>query len=616
MFNHLKVLCSSRRLLANRRLSIQAAALQGLQRMRLELVRLCGSERDVVLIKRFLCSWLLLLLFLAVTSAAVAFWLRKVPYCHFTIYPVEPARQATLGRIEPLPQHNSSERRDRNVNLERSVNEYLAQHNGTDGVQLLPVRIHFIVVSTHTNWMFCMAAASCALADIRPSFLGVDTPYSHVLRYEKYLDYLERERLRDEDVVVTLDTDVSWTGSDVVPFLRKFARYSPASEAALDLAAVRAWEDYGEDAGSTFMAKLRAEQKQPSRPLLQLPPVIFNSDDDCYFHELAEDLFQCFSADYIMTHLIAAARNGASFFSPKDAARASREKREYFEKIYNSFFARGHGHRLLNTSLEAATYLRIPGDPFFYDGAFSVGRNPAQYLNAGMHISRVWALRELGAGVLRFARKQPRRSPKKWSCDQSIIGIMRYYLRMFEINKGLLFQTGHNDDGELFRDPFGLPVGLLSIDRHTEFMFTSHLRRRKGLGNLTSYYVRNRKNDPIPDADLIETTSGALMTAPLWGREVQPRCLEVPLPDSSVSVWCSPITPKFLLPSFLHFAAGSKHLLYRKYRECFAWYFAARRNGKALSSSMKVLSTLEVELWYQEGVHHIPFFSVCPSPFH
>ncbi|KAG5509182.1 hypothetical protein GH5_06261 [Leishmania sp. Ghana 2012 LV757] len=604
--------------LVERRLSVEAEALQSLRRVRHILFRLFSSEIDAMRFARFLCSTLLLALILALMIAAAALWPLEVPYCRYVSNPIESAQLAALGWREPLPQRSAGKRCHANTDLENRVNEYLAEHNGTDGRQLLPARIHFIVVTNQTGWSFCMVAASCALAGVRLSVLGVDTPYSHVWRFEKYLDYLEREGLRDEDIVITLDTDVAWTGSDVLYFLQKFARYSPASEAALDLAAVRAWEDYGEEVGSAYMATLRTTPGRPSRPLLQLPPVIFNADDDCYFHQPVKGLFQCFTSDYVTTHLVAAARNGASFFSAEDAARASSEDWNYFKKIYNSTLAGRRAHRLLNTPLEAATFLRTPDDPFFYEGAFSVGRNPAHYLNAGMHISRAWALRELSVGVLRFAKERQPRDNREWFCDQSIIGMLRYNLRMFEINEGLLFGTGHRKDGGLFRDPFGLPVGLISVDQRTQFMFTSHLRRRKGLGDLIPYYTRHRDDVSLTalDSHLIATRSGAFVAPPLWGREVQPRCLDVPLPDGSVSARCSAVPRQLSHPCFMHFAAGSKRQLYLEYREWFTWYFAAQHSIKARLSSMQVLSNLELELWRTSMVQHIPFFAVCPSPFH
>nr|CCM13995.1 hypothetical protein, conserved [Leishmania guyanensis] len=568
--------------------------------------------------KRFLLSTLILALVLPVISAPAVFWGLSASHCHYLFHPIEPVERAALGQREPLPHRSTDKRPDSNADLQASINAYLAQHNNTEGVQLPPVRIHFIAASNQTDWSFCMATASCALSGVELSVLGTETTYSHVWRFEQYLDYLDRAGVRDEDIVVTLDTDVAWTGSDVTPFLQKFARYSPASEEALDLAAVRAWEDYGEEVGSAFMATLRTMPEKQSRPLMQLPPVIFNADDDCFYHQPADGLFQCLSSDYITMHLIAAARNGASFFSHEDAARVSKENWENYKSIYSSFFAQGHGDRHLNTSLEAATFLRTPGDLFFYDGALSVGRNPSFYLNAGMHVSRAWALRELARGVLRFAKERRPRAKQEWFCDQSIISTLRYYSRMFEVNEGLLFGTGHRKDGELVRDYFGLPVGLLSVDSLTEFMFTSHLRRRKKLGELTAYYIRHRDDMffTVPDSDLIAKSSGMFITSPLWGREVPQRCIDVPLLDDSVSIRCSRALRRRVFSSFIHFAAGSKQRYYRLYREWFAWYFATRHSSKALLSAMTVLEKLKLELWSNETLQRIPFFAVCPSPFH
>nr|ABL96298.1 ESAG-like protein [Leishmania donovani] len=597
---------------------IKAASSERRQWMQHQLVRFIGSERDLVHFKRFLLSTLLLALLLSVTSAAAVVWQYNTHHCNYIYFPIDAVQRAKLGTREPLPERHTGYHPGVNTDLERRVNAYLAQHNGTDGVTHLPIRIHFLVVSNQTDWSFCMVTASCALAGVRLRVLGIDSNYSHVWRYEHYLDYLDREGLRDEDIVVALDTDVAWTGSDVAPFLQKFARYSPASEAVLDLAAVRAWEDYGEEVASSFMESLRTTSKQQSRPLMQLPPVIFNADDDCYYHQPADGLFQCFTSDYITMHLIAAARNGASFFCPRDAARASKEDWAYYKKIYSTFFSHGLGHRLLNTSLEDANVLRTPGDPFFYDGALTLNRNPSHYLNAGMHISRVWALREVAASVLRFAKEQRPRVKREWACDQSILGILRYYSRMFEINAGLLFQTGHRPDGRLARDQFGLPVGLISVDHLTEFMFTSNLRRRRGLGQLTPYYRRhgNDVSFTIPDSDLIISASGAFVTPSLWRREVPQRCFNVTLLDGSVSSRCFGPPKLEVFPSFLHFAAGSKQRFYRQYRAFFSWYFAARRSLKALSAAMTVLDKLSLDLWCNDTVQHVPFFSVCPSPFH
>ncbi|KAG5509033.1 hypothetical protein JKF63_06040 [Porcisia hertigi] len=566
---------------------------------------------------RLLLSALLLALILAlvVVPGARVF---ESSHCHSSTGPFGLRQVPAMGHIESLSQRRTRTQSDPNAKLQKDINAYLAAHNRTDDVNHPPIRIHFITVTNRTGWSSCMVAASLALAGVKLRFLGVDVPYSHVWRFERYLDYIDQEGLRDEDIVVTLDTDVSWIGSDLLPFLQRFALYSPPTEAALDLAAVRAWEDYGEDLGPQFMETLPNSSQKRRRPRLQYSPIIFNADDDCYYHQPVGRFFHCFTGDYVMQHLIAAARNGATFFSSSLAARASRYRWKTYKEIYNTSFLEGIGDRLLKAPLQAVSSLRAPSDKFFYDGAISEGRNPSHYLNAGVHISRVWALREMAAAVLRFAREQQPLTGGDWFCDQSIIGILRHYSRIFEINQNLLFEDGHQKDGRLVRDKFGLPVGLISVDRNTEFTFTSHLQRRLGLGKLASLstFPHIAMNMRVVDSDLVASSSGALVTRSLWSREVSPRCIDVPFLNGSVSRRCSSSPQRDVYPSLLHFAAGSKRKLYQKYRQWFAWYFAAKHNTKALSAAMGVLEMTKIELWHTDIVQTLRFFDVCPSPFH
>nr|CCM18588.1 expression-site associated gene (ESAG3),putative [Leishmania guyanensis] len=112
-----------------------------------------------------------------------------------------------------------------------------------------------------------------------------------------------------------MDSDVYWTGADFLPFLGKFARFSPEKESDLDVAAVRAWEDYGEKKAPLYMQRLQAEMYNGTaglkRPLLQMPPVMYNADGICWWGQHSESFVQCSLAYATLDHMVEVARNHA-----------------------------------------------------------------------------------------------------------------------------------------------------------------------------------------------------------------------------------------------------------------------------------------------------------------
>ncbi|CAJ1005088.1 hypothetical protein Q4I28_000404, partial [Leishmania naiffi] len=110
----------------------------------------------------------------------------------------------TSTRTVPAAVHSRSRRQEA---LEAEIEAYLASH----GIRReRRTRVRFQIVSNVVDWKLCTTLGSAALAGLSIPVTGFNATYSHVRRFESYLNFVEREELHDEDIVVTMDSDIYW----------------------------------------------------------------------------------------------------------------------------------------------------------------------------------------------------------------------------------------------------------------------------------------------------------------------------------------------------------------------------------------------------------------------
>ncbi|KAH9597227.1 hypothetical protein LSM04_006194 [Trypanosoma melophagium] len=107
---------------------------------------------------------------------------------------------------------------------------------------LLPTsRVRFIVVQTRFSHGWCRMLASAILSNVSVEILGYGRKYKHVDRLFWVMEYIEKEKLRDSDVVVVYDgSDTLISGASTVQrAVDRFIATTAPTPDAFDAAAVR-----------------------------------------------------------------------------------------------------------------------------------------------------------------------------------------------------------------------------------------------------------------------------------------------------------------------------------------------------------------------------------------
>ncbi|KPA76603.1 putative expression-site associated protein [Leptomonas pyrrhocoris] len=545
------------------------------------------------------------------------------------------------GRNDPELVAKVQRRSNRQQALEDEVNGYLR----SVGIERdRPVRVRFHILSNYVDWKLCTAVGAAALGGFSIPVTGFNASYSHIHRFNTYLDFVKQEGLRDEDIVVTLDSDVFWTGADFVPFLKKFARFSPATEAELDVAAVRAWEDYGEKKAPLFMERLQKQgaPHHPKRPSMQLPPVVYNADDQCWWGQHSEGFVRCPAAFAAMEHLIEAARNGKSSYTRASLGSYTLQCATDVRRELGIAFAGGRQwmkDSIFNVPNANSPYAMqravSPSDPLFYRVSTVNRANPINLLNGGMHVSRVWALRHLASTIATYVEKEKPvpeaedHHTDQWWCDQALFGQIYTRARLFEIEHGLLDGPPLSERSPpVVVDPRFGPPGFLGVDRRSEMVVLAPAMERnpalfhdggyleRQFPESAGFWVRNRTRfllgDNWPkkeDMDYLQMTrGGALVTPPLLWRSATPedrvRGYANEQEDDADTVHVP----------FIHYAAPTKQPRFSAHRNHFAWLVAARHDRRARAAARNVLSNEVVELWMNNQRVFVEYLHMCDDP--
>nr|CAJ2465824.1 unnamed protein product [Leishmania braziliensis] len=546
----------------------------------------------------------------------------------------------TSTETVPAAVHSRSRRQEA---LEAEIEAYLASH----GIRReRRTRVRFQIVSNVVDWNLCTTLGSAALAGFSIPVTGFNATYSHVRRFESYLNFIEREELHDEDIVVTMDSDVYWTGADFLPFLGKFARFSPEQESDLDVAAVRAWEDYGEKKAPLYMQRLQDEMHNGTaglkRPLLQMPPVVYNTEIPCWWGQNSESFVQCPLGFATLDHMVEVARNHASSIDVhKAASYAKISAKTLRSQLKKSFTGKQQwmvDDMLGNpngTSPYTTQAKRSRDDPLFYNVTVVSKSNPTVPLNAGMHVSRVWALRRLAKAVATYtATETPieeagRDRTSEWWCDQGVLGQIYVRGRLYEVEHNLLAgpPLSRRTPPVPYDDRYG-PPGLVGLDRRSEMAVVAlSMEYSKTLFHPSKYLEEqslgsNRwwtwskaelllgKNEPQGHSleHLQTTRGGALVTPPLLWRSATAEDRSRGFQNEAEE------DPDVVRIPFIHYAGAPKHKWFAAHRHYYSWMVAARHDSRARESVTNALRKELVELWFNEERVFVNFTHMCRDP--
>ncbi|KAG5495092.1 hypothetical protein JKF63_02145 [Porcisia hertigi] len=543
---------------------------------------------------------------------------------------------------KPIPDAVHSRIR-RQKAMEADIDAYLVSHNIS---HKRPLRVRFQIFSNFVNWQLCTALGSAALGGIGIQVIGFDSAYSHLRRFEKYLDFVEEEGLSDEDIVVTMDSDVFWTGADFLPFLKKFARLSPRKESDLDVAAVRAWEDYGEKKAPLFMedlqTKLNGDAAGAERPRLQMPPVVYNTDDLCWWGQHSKNFIRCPVAFSTLDHMIEVTRNHVSTFDKHKLGLYARECGDALVTKLREVF-KGKRQWMMKDMLREPhtdfSYTKHPkrsrDDPLYYHTTVVSNSNPTLFLNGGVHISRVWALRLLAESVATYAATETPvageedHHTSEWWCDQSLMGQLYVRGRLYEIEHNLL--TGPPLSMRSPPVPYDRrygPPGLVGLDRRSEMVILAPTMERNPtlfhhgkylaqqfpgssssrVWNKTEYLLGVNEPQSHSLQNLKRTPSGAFVTVPLLWRSAtaddKRRGFRNEVEDD----------PDVVYPPFIHYAAPTKHGRFAAQRNHFAWLVAARHDKLSSESVRSVFRKELVELLFNNERVFVNFTHMCEDP--
>jgi hypothetical protein len=286
-------------------------------------------------------------------------------------------------------------------------------------------------------------------------------------------------------------------------------------------------------------------------------------------------------------------------------------------------------------------------------------RNPFRFLNAGVFIARVWALREFNAAAQQFMRHHPPKRNDAWWCDQSAMGTLYLDLLMWEILSGALDGTSKPLTEEMLKEsvyppmllpkegdgPNGLPGGLVGIDTSERFVLNigAELSRLKFF-RVGTHVVRRNKNPEGPlqkyQKGAYKKTQNSVMGVPESTHRIniKPRngvdCAGVAdrPPECAYrdAVLGIPIGAPAVVPLTWHFAGRGMKPVAAHYRGLFPWYTPTVQNGVALRRVVETLldapptrvfevdsATDKRDIYHPVGlrpydpVHDLPFMKMC-----
>ncbi|CAD2221881.1 hypothetical protein, conserved [Angomonas deanei] len=381
--------------------------------------------------------------------------------------------------------------------MEEEVHRLLVE-GGYEGTHRHRTRL--VTMSNRFDEVYCTLQGSAALSGVRLTSLGYKEGYNFMRRLRAVVDYAAAQGLDDEDVIVWVDSDTVLTGRDTAAAVADYVLHSAPSEAQLDVAAVRAWEDYGPKEAGTVLRSMtsRADDQQQ----WQYPPVLYNAENGC-------------ALDQFITGYCGAFVDFVDALTEVSRERLTPGKAYTMEEVWKvavDFMTKESPTVVTKTNVQkAASDIRITGRlntplaerlerekkemaaqfsrtkrvyvsprregerPSFHPPYSSRQKTPLyRHINAGAYIGRVWALKKLVTAFQMVsqqtnARHVPWHRGNNYYNDQAVLGMLYYTQRLWEVEYGLLEAPPPAAGERRTMTPFDIPVGLMGLDKRRRF---------------------------------------------------------------------------------------------------------------------------------------------------
>ncbi|CAD2221887.1 hypothetical protein, conserved [Angomonas deanei] len=495
--------------------------------------------------------------------------------------------------------------------MEEEVHRLLVE-GGYDGTHRHRTRL--VTMSNRFDEVYCTLQGSAALSGVRLTSLGYKEEYNFMRRLRAVVDYAAAEGLDDEDVILWVDSDTVLTGRDMAAAVADYVLHSAPSEAQLDVAAVRAWEDYGPaEAGAVLRSMTsRAEGQQQ----WQYPPVLYNAENGCFLAEYINVICRNFTntieamikvarddlkpgEEYTMSELWNKTRQYATLkeenlrLRPDVVDQIRRDihmNARYFSNLRRDKIQQ-YKRNLTRSSTMSVSVYSVSPDGMRNDRGLShaipiigTADAPPRSFNAGAYIGRVWALKKL-TDVFELAVREVQ--CRKWYCffgatftnDQAVLGMLYYTQRLWEVEYGLLEAPPPAAEERRTMTPFDIPVGLMGLDKRRSFFgidvagLNPHTRRYVFLPSYTKFLRKSR--------------SGALLA--VYRNEL-------------------------LLPLSWHFAGGNKTLRSEEAQFSYSWMMSSFLNDDVYRHNSYILSQYTIELISGKERYYGDFMTICGNP--
>lgn len=246
--------------------------------------------------------------------------------------------------------------------------------------------------------------------------------------------------------------------------------------------------------------------------------------------------------------------------------------------------------------------------------------NSRRFMNAGVLLGRVWAVRRLLRASMDFmAAHSPLDRGDKWICDQSIFAMLHLQLRWWEVKSGAMDGLPHDVPQDVIkasffsilpvipisgRGPHGLPAGMIGIDEDTrlavllssEVVFESTVTLGGEAVSLNTIPERAVEKYIRGNNSTVETVSGVrrstmqLAVSPRAGVDCfMGRTLShCAYRNSVLGMPKGQVSPT---PAIWHFSGLMKKKIFPRFRTAFPWYVPTIHDPKAARQLIEILQS-------------------------
>ncbi|CAD2221882.1 hypothetical protein AGDE_15424 [Angomonas deanei] len=398
-----------------------------------------------------------------------------------------------------------------------------------------------------------------------------------------------------------------------------YVLHSAPSEAQLDVAAVRAWEDYGPKEAGTVLRSMTSRAEGQQR--WQYPPVLYNAENGCALYQYINN-----ACHHFMNFIEAMIKVSRDDLQPGEEYTMSElwtRVRQYATTggtptVRSDLFDRMRRDIHMNGKQKTSLHTKITKERQSYENQYNVSKrvyvsprrseerprfepryaqgaatSPSRSFNAGAYIGRVWALRKL-TDAFELAVREVQLRPVSWlpgphfSNDQAVLGMLYYTQRLWEVEYGLL--EAPPPAAEEQPSPrrrtipaFDIPVGLIGLDKRRSFFGIDVIRAEMPQTPPT----RNAVFLPNYTTTLRKSRTGAL--------------LAVYHDEQSV-------------PLSWHFAGFHKPYRSEEAQFSYSWMVSSFLNDDVYRHNSYILSQYTIELISGKERYYGDYLTICGNP--